>query len=53
MGDIADMMLEGTLCEQCGVYLNNDRPGHPRCCADCAEDPEIEKDYKDRIVNTD
>lgn len=22
MGDIADMMLDGTLCESCGVFIN-------------------------------
>lgn len=35
MGDIADMMLEGVLCEGCGVYLKGDAPGYPRQCADC------------------
>ena len=32
MGEIADMMLEGTLCEQCGVYIDDTFPGHPRNC---------------------
>jgi hypothetical protein len=35
MGDIAEMMLDGTLCEGCGVYLAGDAPGHPRRCRDC------------------
>ena len=35
MGDIADMMLEGTLCEGCGVYLHGPASGFPRRCRDC------------------
>lgn len=37
MGDIADMMLDGTLCEQCGVYLGN-AVDHPRLCPGCQRD---------------
>lgn len=38
MGEIADMMLDGTLCEGCGEYLDDeDGDGVPRyCSADCA-----------------
>ena len=36
MGDIADAMLDGTLCQGCGVYLEIDPPGHPVWCPDCA-----------------
>lgn len=46
MGDIADMMLEGILCEQCGVYIDDRPPGHPRLCRACARDEarrELEK----------
>ena len=35
MGDIADMMFDGTLCQGCGVYLPGDGQGIPRCCRDC------------------
>lgn len=38
MGDIADMMLDGTLCEGCGVYMG-DAQGIPGRCAGCAEAP--------------
>ncbi len=39
MGEIAEMMLEGTLCEACGVYIEGESPGHPRYCSpQCAED---------------
>ena len=34
MGDIADMMLEGVLCERCGEYIG-DEVGHPRLCNAC------------------
>lgn len=35
MGDIADMMLDGMLCEGCGVPMGGDAPGHPRYCKSC------------------
>jgi len=38
MGDVADMMLDGTLCEGCGVYLEGESYGVPRYCASCHED---------------
>ena len=34
MGEIADMMIEGTLCEGCGVYIGN-ATGFTRRCSDC------------------
>lgn len=52
MGEIAEMHLDGTLCEACGVFLDGESPGYPRyCSADCAEDRDIEthesNDYKE------
>lgn len=40
MGEIADMMLDGTLCECCGVYIDDDGGfGIPRYCSnECARD---------------
>ena len=35
MGEIAEMHLDGTLCETCGVCLNGPAPGHPRYCRSC------------------
>ena len=35
MGEIAEMMLDGTLCAGCGVFLNGDGDGFPRYCTDC------------------
>lgn len=37
MGDIAEMMLAGVLCEICGVYLGKET-GHPRQCKKCKKD---------------
>lgn len=34
MGDIADMMLDGTLCAGCGVYLGSDFDC-PQYCSSC------------------
>lgn len=37
MGEIAEMMLDGTLCECCGTFIG-DGDGYPRyCSAECAE----------------
>lgn len=38
MGDAADMMLDGTLCEGCGVFMDGEACDYPRLCADCAKD---------------
>lgn len=41
MGDIADMMLDGTLCECCGEYIGDGGgiPGIPGYCSEaCAND---------------
>ena len=35
MGDIADMILSGALCEACGAAIGDgEAPGYPRRCAD-------------------
>jgi len=36
MGDIADMIIEGILCECCGCFIG-DPVGYPRTCEDCEE----------------
>lgn len=37
MGEIAEAMLNGELCQMCGVYMG-DSCGHPRTCGDCLTD---------------
>ncbi len=49
MGDVADMMIEGILCESCGVLMDDitegsDAPGYPRRCPSCREDAADEGD---------
>jgi hypothetical protein len=34
MGEMADMMIDGTCCQSCGIYLG-DPTGYPRYCSDC------------------
>ncbi|ALS63598.1 hypothetical protein [Pandoraea apista] len=37
MGDIAEMMLDGTPCEGCGTYLGR-VDGFPQRCRSCTKD---------------
>ena len=41
MGEIAEMMLDGTLCEGCGEYLG-ETVGFPMYCPSCAKTPVVE-----------
>ena len=52
-GEIADMMLDGTLCEGCGEYMGGD-VGYPRRCSGCGvHKPEhVGKPYKQRDPNS-
>ncbi len=42
MGDIADAILEGSMCQTCGEYLG-EGDGFPRFCAGCRPRPEPKK----------
>ena len=44
MGEIADLMLDGEICEGCGMELDDGAPGYPRRCFSCAK---LEKEYRD------
>ena len=35
MGEAAEMILDGTFCEQCGVFIDGEAPGYPRTCEAC------------------
>lgn len=39
MGEAAEMLLDGTLCEGCGVFLGGGSPGYPRRCEGCRPPP--------------
>lgn len=39
MGEIAEMMMDGTLCEGCGEFIGNAGAGYARYCSpQCAND---------------
>ena len=43
MGEIADDMLDGTTCSECGAFFDDvvngeDPPGYPRLCVACAQE---------------
>lgn len=40
MGEIAEMMLEGLLCQCCGSLIDMEEPGYPRSCEDCVAEGE-------------
>lgn len=46
MGEIAEMMLDGTLCQTCGCIIDGNTSGYPRYCEDCAKD-EIESNLEE------
>lgn len=52
MGDIADMMLEGVLCQGCGVYLG-EGDGFPVFCLSCAheQEPIKSKSHKGQFIS--
>ena len=44
MGEIAEMMLEGYLCSQCGVFLSEEPTGYATLCESCQEDDDSAED---------
>lgn len=43
MGEVADMHIDGTLCQYCGLVFDDivngkEAPGYPRSCTDCEEE---------------
>lgn len=43
MGDIAEAMIDGTFCSDCGAYIGED-VGFPRCCRACEQADDAERD---------
>lgn len=47
MGEYAEMMLDGTLCQVCGVFMGHQPPGFPLTCRGCESpahrSPAVEK----------
>jgi len=48
-GEIADAMVNGDLCEWCGIYLG-EGAGYPRLCRGCKDTVEGRKREADAIV---
>ena len=44
MGDIAEAMIGGLFCEQCGQVIDGEEPGFPRTCDSCSGDSFDEDD---------
>lgn len=38
MGEIAEMILDGTLCQVCGGLVDGETPDFPRPCEDCKKE---------------
>lgn len=43
MSETTEMILDGTMCQVCGAWMDDVEPGfvasgHPRTCEDCLED---------------
>ena len=52
MGEIAEMVLDGLLCEQCGEYIGDGLDaGYPRLCAACAVEAEEEAEETDHVTH--
>jgi hypothetical protein len=47
MGDIAEMHLDGTLCETCGTFLG-ETTGYPRYCRACRTRSMIPDRFEDK-----
>lgn len=48
MGEIAEMMLDGTLCQVCGEFMGDDC-GYPRTCDGCHARPELYPKGKPKV----
>lgn len=40
MGEVAELMIEGVLCTECGGVVDGEAVGYPRPCDDCIEEME-------------
>jgi tRNA(Ile2) C34 agmatinyltransferase TiaS len=52
MGEIAELMINGDICEVCGVELEGEGAGFPRRCMGCGgKTPEQQWDEEDEDVS--
>ena len=54
MGEIAEAMINGEMCEMCGVYLKENNMGIPMYCSEsCAANRDVPKEErKYRVVKS-
>lgn len=50
MGEIAEMMLDGILCEGCGEFMGGGTPGYPRRCRGCGPEISLQRALKRSLV---
>lgn len=50
MGEIADMVINGLLCQECGSYVDFEEPGYPRSCDDCEIESRFES-LSNQVIN--
>lgn len=51
MGDGAEMVPNGLLCQECARFIDGDEPGYPRLCEDCepAKTPRKARRLRSRV----
>jgi len=49
MGEMADAMIDGDACEQCGQFFDDDGRGYPRKCASCGGEDMNQSDHEDFV----
>ena len=47
MGDIADMIIDGEMCEECGEIIDDDAGYGPRLCRGCER--QSKRDERNKI----
>ena len=52
MGEIADMMLDGTMCQMCGVFIEDGPLGYPGYCSEACKRDHLGDDVPDAPVQT-
>lgn len=50
MGEIADAMVEGLFCEECGAWIDGEEPGYPRKCDNCKAE-KFSNTFTGRFIN--
>jgi hypothetical protein len=46
MGEIAEMIMMGFVCQQCGLPIDGDAWGFPRCCEECTDEEKTKVESK-------